>query len=66
VLRLQLGYFVLADLPEHGGKVEATVVRQVDRTETADRVTLRVTGHDGFVKEWPLGARTRGRRARRR
>ena len=56
VQRLQLGDVILADFPEHGGKVEATVVRQIDRTETAVRVTLRVAGHDEFVKEWPLGA----------
>jgi hypothetical protein len=40
---------------QHGGEVEATVVRQIDRTETAVRVTLRVAGTT-FVKEWPLGA----------
>jgi len=56
VQRLQLGDVVVADFPEHGGKVEATVVREIDRTETAVRVTLRVEGHDDFVKEWPLGA----------
>ena len=55
VQRLQLGDVVLADFPEHGGKVQATVVRQIDRTETGVRVTLRVAGHDEFVKEWPLG-----------
>jgi hypothetical protein len=55
VQRLQLGDVVLADFPEHGGKVEATVVRQIDRTENAVRVTLRVEGHDEFVQEWPLG-----------
>jgi hypothetical protein len=56
VQRLQIGDVVLADFPEHGGKVEATVVRQIDRTENAVRVTLRVEGHDEFVQEWPLGA----------
>ena len=56
VQRLQLGDVVVADFPEHGGKVEATVVREIDRTETAVRVTLRAEGHDDFVKEWPLGA----------
>jgi hypothetical protein len=55
VQRLQLGDVVLADFPDHGGKVEATVVRHIDRTETAVRVTLRVEGHDEFVQEWPLG-----------
>lgn len=55
VQRLQLGDVVLADFPEHGGKVEARVVREIDRMESAVRVTLRVEGHDDFVKEWPLG-----------
>ena len=55
VQRLQIGDVVLADFPEYGGKVEATVVRQIDRTESAVRVTLRVDGHDDFVQEWPLG-----------
>jgi hypothetical protein len=41
--------------PEHGGKVEAAVVRQIDQTESAVRVTLRVEGHDEFVQESPLG-----------
>ena len=54
VQRLQLGDVVLADFPEHGGKVEARVVRQIDRTEDGVRVTLRVEGHDDFVQEWPL------------
>ena len=55
VQRLQIGDVVLADVPEYGGKVEATVVRQIDRTESAVRVTLRVEGYDDFVQEWPLG-----------
>jgi hypothetical protein len=54
VQRLQLGDVVLADLPEQGGEVEARVVREIDRTESTVRVTLRVDGYDDFVKEWPL------------
>jgi len=54
VQRLQLGDVILTDLPDQGGKVEATVVREIERTESAVRVTLRVGGHDDFVKEWPL------------
>jgi hypothetical protein len=54
VQRLQIGDVVLADLPEQGGEVEARVVREIDRTETTVRATLRVEGHDDFVKEWPL------------
>ncbi len=53
--RLQLGDVVLVDLPEHGGEVEATVVRKIDRTEKTVRVTLRVEGREDFVREWALG-----------
>ena len=35
--------------------VEATVVRDIDRTETTVRVTLRVEGHEDFVEEWRIG-----------
>jgi hypothetical protein len=52
--RLQIGDFVLIDLPE-GGEVEAKVAQEVDRTERTVRVTLRVEGREDFVKEWPLG-----------
>jgi hypothetical protein len=54
VQRLQIGDVVLADLPEQSAEVEARVVREIDRTETTVRATLRVEGHDDFVKEWPL------------
>jgi hypothetical protein len=53
--RLGIGDVVLISLPEQEGEVEATVVRDIDRTETAVRVTLRVKGREDFVKEWPLG-----------
>jgi hypothetical protein len=56
VQRLQLGDVVLADLPGQDGEVEAKVVREIDRTDSSVRVTLRVEGHDDFVKEWELGA----------
>jgi hypothetical protein len=55
VQRLQIGDFVLIDLPEQGGQVEGKVV-ELDRTERMVRVTLRVEGHEDVVKEWPLGA----------
>ena len=56
VQRLQIGDVIVADLPEQGGEVEATVVRDIDRTDSAVRVTLRVEGYDDyFVKEWTLG-----------
>ena len=54
VQRLQIGDVVLADRPEHGGESEATVGREIARTERTVRVTLRVDGYDDFVKEWPL------------
>jgi hypothetical protein len=53
--RLEIGDVVLIGLPDEGGQVEATVVREIDRTDTAVRATLRVQGRDDFVKEWPLG-----------
>lgn len=55
VQRLEVGDVILADLPEHGGEVEATVVRDITRTESAVRVTLRVGGFPEFVREWALG-----------
>jgi hypothetical protein len=45
---------ILVDLPEHDGQVEAMVVREIERTESTVRATLRVAGYDDFVKEWPL------------
>ena len=53
--RLEIGDVVLIDLPDEDGQVEATVVREIDRTDTAVRATLRVKGREDFVKEWPLG-----------
>ena len=55
VQRLMMGDVILVDLPEPGGEVEATVVREIDRTDSTVRVTLRVQGHDDFVREWTLG-----------
>ena len=52
--RLQLGDVVLVDLPGQG-EVEATVVRELDRTLESIRFTLRVEGREDFVKEWALG-----------
>jgi hypothetical protein len=53
--RLQIGDVILTSLPEEEREVEATMVREIDRTETAVRATLRVKGHEDFVKEWPVG-----------
>ena len=55
VQRLEIGDVVLRGLSEQDEKVEATVVREIDRTETSVRVTLRVVGRQDFVKEWALG-----------
>jgi hypothetical protein len=55
VQRLGIGDVVLVRLPGQAEKVEATVVRDIDRTETTVRATLRVEGREDFVKEWPLG-----------
>jgi hypothetical protein len=57
VQRLVIGDVVLVSLPEQDEKVEAMVVRDIDRTETSVRVTLRVEGGQDFVKEWELGER---------
>jgi len=53
--RLEIGDVVLVAPPEEQGEVEAPVVRESDRTETAVRATLRAKGREDFVKEWPLG-----------
>jgi hypothetical protein len=55
VQRLQIGDVILTDVPEQADQVEATVVRDIARTESTVRVTLRVAGGEDFVKEWPLG-----------
>jgi hypothetical protein len=55
VQRLLIGDVVLVDLPDQDTKVEAKVVRPIDRTERTVLATLRVVGQDDFVKEWPLG-----------
>ena len=56
VQRLVLGDVIMADVAEQGGEVEATVVREIARSEHTVLVTLRVAGADDFVREWPLGA----------
>jgi hypothetical protein len=55
VQRLQIGDVILAALPGQAEEIETKVVREIDRTDSAVRVTLRVEGHDDFVKEWALG-----------
>jgi hypothetical protein len=53
--RLEIGDVVVISLPDEEGEVEATVVREIERTDTAVRATLRVSGRESFIKEWPLG-----------
>jgi hypothetical protein len=55
VQRLEIGDVVLVSPPGQDEEVEAKVVRDIERTESSVRVTLRVEGQDDFVKEWPLG-----------
>ena len=55
VQRLEIGDVLLIDFLEDERPVEATVVRDIDRTDTTVRATLRVAGREDFVREWPLG-----------
>jgi hypothetical protein len=55
--RLVIGDVVLMRLPDEEREVEATVVREIERTDSTVCATLRVAGRDDFVKEWPLGER---------
>ena len=61
VQRLQLGDVILTNLPDQDTQIEATVVghspevfREVERSDSTVRATLRVPGRDDFVMEWPL------------
>ena len=53
--RLEIGDVVLLGLGEGGAEVEATVVRDIERTDATVRATMRVEGREDFVQEWPLG-----------
>ena len=55
VQRLQIGDVILISAPGQDTDVEATVVRDIDRTDATVRATLRVEGREEFVEEWPLG-----------
>ncbi len=55
VQRLEIGDVVLIDLPDVERQVEATVVRDIDRTDTTVLVTLRVAGREDLVEEWGIG-----------
>jgi len=55
VQRLEIGDVLLIDVPEEERQVEATVVADIDRTDTTVRATLRVAGREDFAEEWPVG-----------
>ena len=64
--RLQLGDVILIDLPGQETKIEAQVVghspevtREIERSESTVRATLRVPGRDDFVMESPLDRTSR-------
>jgi hypothetical protein len=52
--RLEIGDVIVTRLPEEDREIEARVVRDIDRTDTTVRATLRVNGCEDFVKEWQL------------
>ena len=55
VQRLQIGDVILVDIPDRDERIEAMVSREIERTESSVRVTLRVHGSDDVVREWPIG-----------
>jgi hypothetical protein len=55
VQRLQIGDVILVDVPDRDERIEAMVSREIERTESSVRVTLRVHGSDDVVREWPIG-----------
>lgn len=54
VQRLLIGDVILIDIPGRGEQIEATVSRDIERTDTSVRVTLRIQGSDDLVREWEL------------
>jgi hypothetical protein len=57
VQRLVLGDVILLDLDGAPVPVEATIIREPERTESTIRAALRLDGRpDPVVAEWPLGA----------
>jgi hypothetical protein len=62
--RLELGDVIVIDLSDEETNIEATVVghspevtREIERSDSIVRATLRVPGRDDFVMEWPLDTR---------
>ena len=58
--RLEIGDVVLMDLSEEERPVEATVVRDIDRTDTTVRVTFRVGGREASSESGRLVRGHRG------
>jgi hypothetical protein len=54
VQRLQIGDVILVDAPSHHEQIEATVSRDIERTDRSVRVTLRVHGSADVVREWAI------------
>ena len=53
--RLEIGDVILVPLSDGQEPVEAKVVRQIERTPTTVRATLRVADEEPFGREWPIG-----------
>jgi hypothetical protein len=53
--RLELGDVVLIQLPGEEREVEAKVEREIERTPTSIRASLRLEDDQELVKEWALG-----------
>ena len=53
--RLEIGDVVLLQLPGEDGTVEAKLVRDIERTPTIVRATVRVANGEDFFHEWALG-----------
>ena len=53
--RLEIGDVVLLHLPGEDGTIEAKLVRDIERTPTIVRATVRVAAGEDFAHEWALG-----------
>jgi len=54
VQRLQIGDVVVVTPAGEDADTEATVLREIERTASTVRVTLRIAGREDWVEEWPL------------
>ena len=53
--RLEIGDVVLLHLPGEDWTIEAKLVRDIERTPTIVRATVRAAEGEDFVHEWALG-----------